>query len=82
MGKKKGQLAKALETPKKSSTKKSVEVPPHKPSMSIDGIGNLKVGQKTKIMVSGTVVEETIREYDKEGKHVFRLEIDSTKKAK
>jgi len=64
---------------KKSSKARSV-VDRMKPTLLIDTSklsgDSFKVGKKAKVMVSGTVVEESIRDYETKGRKSFRMEID------
>lgn len=69
----------------KKSAKKRSEVSKNpdfvsKPTLLIDTSklsGNsFRVGKKAKVMVSGIVVEESIRDYETKGRKSFRMEID------
>jgi len=73
---------------KKKRKRKTVvtEAPtPEKPSLLIDSrdlSGNsLKVGKKTKVLVSGTVIEESLRNYQAKDRKSYRMEIDKVKVA-
>jgi len=70
---------------KKSTKKKSSRTRAESPSMSKPTLlidtkklsGNsFKVGKKAKVMVSGMVVEESLRDYETKGRKSFRMEID------
>lgn len=66
-------------TKKKSSVSKNPEFI-SKPTLLIDSArlsGNsFRVGKKARVMVSGTVVEESIRDYETKGRKSYRMEID------
>ena len=65
---------------KKSSKARVARDMVSKPTLLIDTSklsGNsFKVGKKAKVMVSGIVVEESIRDYETKGRKSFRMEID------
>ena len=65
---------------KKSSRTRSESPAMSKPTLLIDTkklSGNsFRVGKKAKVMVSGTVVEESIRDYETKGRKSYRMEID------
>jgi len=65
---------------KKTSRNRSATPTMSKPTLLIDSAklkGNsFKVGKKAKVMVSGTVVEESLRDYETKGRKSFRMEID------
>ena len=64
----------------RKATRRSVSPRAFKPTLLIDTSklrGNsLKVGKKAKVSVSGTIVEESLRDYESKGRKSFRLEID------
>ena len=66
---------------KKRTSRTRVESPTvSKPTLLIDTSklsGNsFKVGKKARVMVSGMVVEESLRDYETKGRKSFRMEID------
>ena len=65
---------------KKSSRTRADRPMMSKPTLLIDTSklsGNsFRVGKKAKVMVSGVVVEESIRDYETKGRKSFRMEID------
>jgi len=67
-------------TKKKSSRTRATRDMVSKPTLLIDTSkltgDSFKVGKKAKVMVSGIVVEESIRDYETKGRKSFRMEID------
>jgi len=65
---------------KKSSTTRATRDMVSKPTLLIDTSklsgDSFKVGKKARVMVSGIVVEESIRDYETKGRKSFRMEID------
>lgn len=70
---------------KKSAKKKTSRARAESPAMSKPTLlidtkklsGNsFRVGKKAKVMVSGTVVEESIRDWETKGRKSYRMEID------
>lgn len=65
---------------KKSSRTRSDKSMVSKPTLLIDTSklsGNsFKVGKKAKVMVSGMVVEESLRDWETKGRKSYRMEID------
>ena len=80
-------MAKKGSKSKKGTNSRPVEVT-YKPTMSMSGknFSGLKVGKKTKVAVTGRVIEESIETYGdigrKKGEKSYRLEIDSVKPLK
>jgi len=69
-------------TTKKSKVRVIHESPSeYKPTLLIDSkklTGNsLKVGKKTQVLVSGTIVEESLRDWEAKGRKSYKLEINN-----
>jgi len=69
----------------KSRSKAISEAPiKYKPSLLIDSKrlrGNtFRVGKKAKVIVSGTITEESIRDYEAPRRKSFKMEIDKVSK--
>jgi len=83
-------MAKKKSVSKRGGSKKSVKKKPSrnraatptmgKPTLLIDtkklNGNSFRVGKKAKVMVSGTVVEESIRDWETKGRKSYRMEID------
>ena len=65
---------------KKASRSRAVSPKEMKPTLTIDSrrlSGNsFKVGKTARVMVSGKIVEESLRNYEAEGRKSYRMEID------
>jgi len=69
-------------TNKRKTTKKtdSPTVAEYKPTLHIDSKNlaskSLKVGKKARVLVSGTIVEESLRDWEAKGRKSYKLEIN------
>jgi hypothetical protein len=65
---------------KKSSRTRAESPKAMKPTLTIDSkrlSGNsFKVGKSARVLVTGKIVEESLRNYEAEGRKSFRMEID------
>lgn len=72
--------SKAKKSTKKKTSKNRAVPESMKPTLTIDSrrlSGNsFKVGKTAKVMVSGKIVEESLRNYEAEGRKSYRMEID------
>ena len=76
----KKKIARKKSAKKKTSRTRSESPMVSKPTLLIDSArlsGNsFRVGKRARVMVSGTVVEESIRDYETKGRKSYRMEID------
>lgn len=67
-------------TKKKTSRTRSKSPETMKPTLTIDSkrlSGNsFKVGKNARVVVTGKIVEESLRNYEAEGRKSYRMEID------
>ena len=67
-------------TKKKSSRARTVDAGMSKPTLTIDSrrlSGNsFKVGKNARVVVSGKIVEESLRNYEADGRKSYRMEIN------
>ena len=65
---------------KKASRPRTARAEEIKPTLTIDSRrlsgDSFKVGKKASVMVTGKIVEESLRNYEAEGRKSFRMEID------
>jgi len=72
--------SKAKKSTKKKSSRNRTSPEIMKPTLTIDSrrlSGNsFKVGKSAKVVVTGKIVEESLRNYEAEGRKSYRMEID------